>query len=108
MKKKPIKKQPPTVKAAAKQVKKPAPTVKETPKPVKKPTPTVKAAAKQSDRPDPFKGADDIYLTKRKIAIRTIATDAKGRLTDTTRYVARSAQNMRDAESVHGRLRKGR
>ena len=59
-----------------------------------------------------FNGAEDVYLTKNKIAIRrtksTIDKSGNITFTDTTRYVPKTAANLKAAKKAHGKLRHGR
>lgn len=59
-----------------------------------------------------FYGADDIYLTKRSIAVRRVSTvrSKSGRavLKDKTTYIPRTERNLRQAKSIYGYLRNGR
>lgn len=59
-----------------------------------------------------FRGADDIYLTKKRIAVRRVATkrDAQGNqvYSDRTVYVPKTAKNLERARSIHGKIRYGR
>jgi hypothetical protein len=110
------KKPAPAKKTAA--VKKPSAAVK-TPKktvkkavaaPVKKEVPkkALKNASADKKLVATLSRADDIYLTKTKIAVKTVASDARGRLTESTRYLPKNATTVRAAEEIHGRLRRGR
>lgn len=59
-----------------------------------------------------FAGADDVYTTNNKIAVRRIRStvDKTGNitLTDTTRYFPKTKSNLKAARSAHGKLRAGR
>lgn len=59
-----------------------------------------------------FAGADDVYLTKKFIAVRKINSrfTKSGSMTysDKTRYFKRSAKNMRLLKNTHGYVRFGR
>ena len=67
---------------------------------------------KKSSRKNVFRGADDIYLTDRSIAIRRVSTvkSKSGRavLKDKTTYVPKNEKNLRKAKELYGYLRKGR
>lgn len=54
-------------------------------------------------------GADDVYLTKKNIAVRTVLYRGKDcGFVDKTKYYPRTAENMKIARSNWGRLRFGR
>lgn len=59
-----------------------------------------------------FAGADDIYLTKNRIARRDISSwfDKNGRyhMSDKTRYFKKTPSNLKEAELIAGHLRYGR
>lgn len=59
-----------------------------------------------------FAGADDIYLTKKNIAVRKVSTfydkNGKFHMTDTTKYYKKTAKNLANAKSIHGYIRYGR
>lgn len=63
-------------------------------------------------RKNPFKGADDIYLTKKHIAVRRMNTfttrSGNVKVTDNTRYYKKNRQNFKMAIDVYGCLREGR
>ena len=53
--------------------------------------------------------ADDVYLTKKNIAVRKVLSGRNGRIVkDETRYYPRTQNNIRIATSVWGPLRMGR
>ncbi len=54
-------------------------------------------------------GADDIYLTKNKIAIRKVyTTQYPYKLYDKTKYYSKSKKNLAIAHKVYGYIRFGR
>ena len=54
-------------------------------------------------------GADDVYLTKKNIAVRKVFSGRNGRIvSDRTNYYPKTAENMKIARSHWGRLRFGR
>lgn len=59
-----------------------------------------------------FAGADDVYLTKKFIAVRRINTyrgkNGKAKLSDKTRYYKRTTKNMSLAKRIFGNIRFGR
>ena len=59
-----------------------------------------------------FAGADDIYLTKKNIAVRKISTwyDKKGKfmMNDVTKYYPKTKRHLDLANSIYGYVRKGR
>ena len=59
-----------------------------------------------------FAGADDIYLTKKSVAVRKIATtqDKYGnyRMYDNTKYYPKTKSNINLARKVVGNIRYGR
>ena len=59
-----------------------------------------------------FAGADDIYLTKKNIAVKRVSStkDSKGnwRTSTKTVYVPKTVRNLNIAKSIHGYIRKGR
>lgn len=59
-----------------------------------------------------FMGADDIYLTKKNIAVRRISVyltkDGSLRQSDKTRYYKKTSSNLRKARDIYGFIRKGR
>lgn len=64
--------------------------------------------AKKSKRIS-VQGADDVYLTKKNIAVRKIFSGRNGRIvSDQTKYYPRTAENMRIARNAWGRIRFGR
>lgn len=87
-------------------------------KPVSKPTPvhkkpTPKKTVTKPVKQNPFNGADDVYLTKNRIAIRYDSTsfDKKGNMLyeTKTKYLPKTAENLRLAkESQDDQLRNGR
>ena len=53
--------------------------------------------------------ADDVYLTKTKIAVREVRSDRYGRITsDTTKYFPKTKANLSCAGKLLGRIRTGR
>lgn len=68
---------------------------------------TIKKSSKPKPMQNKFTGADDIYLTPKKIAVRRIKS-GKNNLIDTTTYYTKNADNVRAAQSIVGHLRKGR
>lgn len=53
--------------------------------------------------------ADDVYLTKTKIAVRQVRSDSRGRITsDTTKYFPKTKKNLACAGRLLGRVRYGR
>ena len=70
-----------------------------------------KNSEKKSVRPNPFVNANDMYLTKNKIAvISTTKESAKRGYTKThkTKYYARNDKNMRQLKKVTDIVRGGR
>lgn len=59
-----------------------------------------------------FAGADDIYLTKTKIAVRRVSTtqDRFGnfKMYDNTKYYSKNKKNLNLARKIYGNLRYGR
>ena len=59
-----------------------------------------------------FSGADDIYFTKKNIAVRNVSTwyDDKGKfhLADKTKYYPKTKRNISSAFNVFGYIRNGR
>lgn len=59
-----------------------------------------------------FAGVDDIYFTKKNIAVRNISTyqDKHGnyRMVDKTRYYPKSSKNLSQARRIHRYIRSGR
>ena len=59
-----------------------------------------------------FRGADDIYLTDRSIAVRRVSTvksrNGRAVLRDKTTYVPKTEKNLRRAKEIYGYLRNGR
>ena len=59
-----------------------------------------------------FAGADDVYLTKKFIAVRDISTrfNKNGKMTfvDKTKYLKRTAKNMQLLKKTQGNVRFGR
>ena len=59
-----------------------------------------------------FRGADDVYLTEKSIAVRYYSTwvDKYGKYhtADKTKYYPKTSKNLRDAKSIFGWVRKGR
>ncbi len=54
-------------------------------------------------------GADDIYLTKNKIAIRKVSTtNFPYKFQDKTKYYSKSKKNLAIAHKVYGHIRYGR
>lgn len=68
--------------------------------------------AKKKNRKKVFLlGADDVYLTKKNIAVRRISTSTSNGVQvfkDTTRYYPRSKANMTALSRVYGHVRRGR
>lgn len=62
-------------------------------------------ATNKTSRPNPFTGADDIYLTKNKIAVTT-TTNASSKRGHTqikkTKYYAQNASNIRLLKKAKG------
>lgn len=53
--------------------------------------------------------ADDVYLTKTKIAVRQVRSDSRGRISsDTTKYYPKTKANLSCAGKMLGRIRYGR
>ena len=53
--------------------------------------------------------ADDVYLTKTKIAVRQVRSDRNGRIvSDTTKYFPKTRENLSCAGKMLGRVRYGR
>ncbi len=53
--------------------------------------------------------ANDVYLTKTKIAVRQVRSDSRGRISsDTTKYYPKTKQNLSCAGKMLGRIRYGR
>lgn len=66
---------------------------------------TKKAAPKKTPRPNPFHCADDIYLTKNKIAVTCLTsrrTERGYELTKKVKYYVRSPGNMKQLKALHG------
>jgi len=63
-------------------------------------------------RGNQFVGADDIYLTKKSIAVRNIVSEMHfGKryvLSDKTRYYPKTRKNLAKAKDIHGYIRYGR
>ena len=56
-----------------------------------------------------LQGADDIYLTKTKIAVRKIKSNKNGRIcSDKTKYFPKTKENLSCAGKMFGHLRNGR
>lgn len=56
-----------------------------------------------------MKGADDVYLTRKNIAVRKVFSGRNGRIvSDRTNYYPKTAENMRIVRSNWGRVRFGR
>ena len=58
-----------------------------------------------------FLGADDVYLTKKNIAVRRVSTKMDNGVQvfkDTTRYYPRTKANMTALSRTYGRVRRGR
>ena len=59
-----------------------------------------------------FAGADDIYLTNNKIAVRNVSSwhDKFGKfhMSDKTKYYKKTKSNLDDARKIVGSLRFGR
>jgi len=53
-----------------------------------------------------FMGANDIYATKRFLAVRKVKSNAEGRIVENKiRYFPKTPRNVRQAESVYGRIK---
>lgn len=53
--------------------------------------------------------ADDVYLTRTKIAVRQVRSDNRGRISsDTTKYFPKTKENLACAGKLLGRVRYGR
>lgn len=53
--------------------------------------------------------ADDVYLTKTKIAVRQVRSDRNGRIvSDTTKYFPKTKENLSCTGKMLGRVRYGR
>lgn len=53
--------------------------------------------------------ADDVYLTRTKIAVREVRSDRNGRIcSDTTKYFPKTSENLSCAGKMLGRIRTGR
>ena len=63
-------------------------------------------------RKNKFAYADDIYFTKKSIAVRkiynTISKNGISRLVDKTRYYPKSKRNINQALRVYGQIKNGR
>lgn len=59
-----------------------------------------------------FAGVDDIYLTKKSIAVRHVSTsydkNGKFHLSDVTKYYPKTSKNLSQARRIHGYIRSGR
>ncbi len=58
-----------------------------------------------------FYGANDVYLTKKNIAVRRISTKSDNGIMvfkDTTRYYPKTKSNMASLSRICGRVRHGR
>lgn len=56
-----------------------------------------------------IQSADDVYLTKAKIAVREVRSDSRGRIcTDITSYYPKTRANLSCAGKMLGRIRNGR
>lgn len=58
-----------------------------------------------------FLGADDVYLTRKNIAVRRVSTKSDNGVMvfkDTTRYYPRTKSNMASLSRTYGRVRRGR
>ena len=58
-----------------------------------------------------FFGADDVYLTKKNIAVRRVSTTTSNGVQvfkDTTRYYPRTKANMTALSRTYGHVRRGR
>ena len=56
-----------------------------------------------------LQSADDVYLTKTKIAVRNVRSDRQGRIwSDTTKYFPKTKANLSCAGKMFGRIRYGR
>ena len=66
----------------------------------------------QKRKRNKFAGADDIYLTRKNIAVRKVSTRNLGngnyRVTDKTIYYPKTRKNLNQANSIFGKLRFGR
>lgn len=68
-----------------------------------------KTAKKVKELTKKINSADDVYLTKTKIAVRQIRSDSRGRITsDTTKYFPKTKENLSCAGKLLGRVRYGR
>ena len=62
-------------------------------------------------RPNPFSSAEDIYLTKNKIAVTTVKEQRKNKVNKTivkTKYYEQNDSNMRNLRKVKTEVRRGR
>ena len=58
---------------------------------------------------DKLNGADDVYLTRTKIAVRKTKSDNRGRIiSDTTKYFPKTKANLSCVGKLMGRIRYGR
>lgn len=70
-----------------------------------------KAKTKSPARPNPFAKAEDIYLTKGKIAVTTVTASRQNNVNRTvvkTKYYKRNDSNMRSLRKVQKEVRRGR
>ena len=72
----------------------------------------MKGFQKFIDNLNRFAGVDDIYLTKKNIAVRNVTSffDKNGgfHMTDKTKYYKKTAKNLARAKSIYGHIRYGR
>ena len=64
-----------------------------------------KTQTKKATRPNPFKGADDVYLTKNKIAVVRVESNRTERGYQTTKkvkYYAQNDGNLKQLKAAHG------
>ena len=68
-----------------------------------------KKVASQKQLCKKLQTADDVYLTRAKIAVREVRSDRNGRIcSDTTKYFPKSRENLSCACKLLGRIRYGR
>mgnify|MGYP004644504561 CR=1 FL=1 len=69
----------------------------------------VKNEKMKNDLYKEINSANDVYLTKTKIAVRQVRSDSKGRIcSDTTRYFPKTKENLSCAGKMLGHIRNGR
>lgn len=81
-----------------------------------KPSSKAKTSPKKTDKSNlksnnRFNGADDIYLTKNKIAVTTVKTERRNGVNETkvkTKYYTQNTQNMRELKKQTNCVRVGR